>query len=105
MDIKKLKSMILRPCENVFRVPYTTHRYTDVLKWWSFYKKGILPKDIILLNNIFSFRNLSNDHVILYSSSEIPESVLLLGKVGGEYININMPCKFQEKSSFVAVYV
>ena len=104
MDIQKLREMILRPCENAFRVPYTTREYADVLKWWSFYKQGNRSKDI-LLDNIFSFRKQSSDHAILYSSSEIPGSVLLLGKVNGAYININLKMDMKHKSSFVAVYV
>ena len=106
MDVTKLRAMISRPCENAFRVPYTTRKYADVLKWWSFYKQGKLSRDITLLNSIFSFRRQSSDHVILYSSSAIPESVLLLGKVNGKYININLPMGIEnERSSFVAVYV
>ncbi len=71
MDVTKLRAMISRPCENAFRVPSTTSKYTDVLKWWSFYKQGKLSRDITLLNSIFSFRRQSSDHVILYSSSAI----------------------------------
>ena len=105
MDIRKLRSMILRPCENVFRVPYSTKNYSDVLHWWKFYKNGHMPKKLNLLNDIFNFRDLSDNHIIMYSSSAIDDKVLILGKVNGEYININIPLNIGIKESFVAVYV
>ena len=104
MSVRKLRSIIRKPCNNIFRVPYTTKNYNEVLQWWGHYKAGVLPKNISLLNSIFSFRHLSKNHVLLYSSADIPDSVLLLGKIDGRYININLPHEGKIDDSFVAVY-
>jgi len=104
MSVKKLRSIILNPCDNIFRVPYTTKNYSEVLKWWKHYKSGAMSKNMTLLNSIFSFRYTSKDHVLLYSSADIPDSVLLLGKIDGKYVNINLPHKGKINDSFVAVY-
>ena len=101
---RKLRTIIRNPYDNVFRVPYTTKNYKEVLHWWGHYTMGVMSKDVTLLNSIFSFRQKSKDHVLLYSSADIPTSVLLLGKIDGKYMNINIPYEGKINDSFVAVY-
>ena len=104
MSMSKLRSLMLKPCSNTFNVPYNTTQYSHVLSMWKHYKKGYLNKNDTLINSIFSFREKHDNHVIIYSSVKIPNSVLMLGKVDGKYVNINIPWQFNIKKSFVAVY-
>ena len=106
MDICKLRELILSPCENIIRIPYKTEDYKDVLKLWKHFKKGWLSSNkFSLLEQIFTFRDMSRNHALIYSSSLILDSVLLLGKIDGKYINLLLPRHTLDIKDFVAVYI
>ena len=105
MDIAKLRNILLRPCVNILPVKQKVQDYKNVLKSWNSYCKGNWDSTDPVLNSIFSFRRNGPDHVLLYSSSLIPNKMLALGKVGGEFIHISLPKVADMNKNFVAVYV
>ena len=105
MNIKLLKELVLQPCQNVINIPYKTTNYKDIIKLWREYKYGNLDPDLVLLNRIFLFRDRASNHALIYSSSLIEDSVLLLGKINNKYISVKLPRYGLQNRDFVAVYV
>ena len=104
MDVKKLKEIILKPCQNIIKIPFDVPNYEIVIEMWKNYRKlDFLPKEIMEIKQFFDFHKTSNNHILLYSSHQLA-NVLLMCKVNGKYRNMSLPIDMGKCENFVAVY-
>jgi len=104
--IGDVKTLIRTPCKSVELVPFDVQDYLSVVNLWVAYKRGDNDLEICpTIQSYFDFHKNHEPHVLLYSS-RLLEDVLLMGKVGGRYINIRAPriVDLSAKPSFIAVY-
>ena len=87
--LSKIKDILSRPCKNAIVIPFNVTSYDEVITEWNNYKKNKKHK-VIEVNNIFHFHLHQDDHIILYHSAFLKES-LIMCKINNKYKNITIP--------------
>ena len=109
--VKQIRSMLRTPCRSIKIIPFDVEDYSSVVRLWLQFKRGRLrrvsSREIFepVISSFFSFHYLHDPHVLLYSS-RLLDTVLLMAKVDGEYINIRASREGLSVGhpSFIAVY-
>ena len=99
--MNEIARLIKKPCTFARTIPYTAHSYNHVIDIWKAFKNGqSLPLDI---SQIFHMHLSNINHIILYNSKDLDNS-LLLCYINGRFINTVIPNYSLDKSC-VAVWV
>ena len=108
-ELEAIRSMIRKPCNVVWEVPFIVNNYREVVSAWIRYRRtGTLHPSIgdsYLLKEIFDFHANPKNHIVLYRSKDL-SNCLLMCRIGGKYINILVPVEDDDRSrgSLVATY-
>jgi hypothetical protein len=99
-ELNRIKEIFKRPCNIIYKVPFSVDNYKDVLFAWREYrKKGRTSTYHKTICDIFDFHNTDCDHIILYCDC------LLMCKIQNKYINIKIPMLIENaEESFIATY-
>lgn len=104
MDVESIREIILKPCQNVIKIPFDVLNYKNVIKMWKNYLRlDFIPQEIQEVKPIFDFHKFNNNHILLYSSKQSRNS-LLMCKIKGKYHNILLPIEMNNYGNFVAIY-
>lgn len=108
--IGKIRKLLLQECNVLYNTKLNVDNYEEVVNVWLKYKnekKLYLDKENIhLIKSIFDFHKKNIDHIILYYSEGMIDS-LIMCKINGKYVNIKLPVEnniLNIKKSFIAVY-
>ncbi len=105
--LAKIKQLILLKPKMTTTTNLEANDYTFVVKMWIHFKKtGKLLIDDYTIRSAFEFHKSNVDHIICYYSKDKPYA-LLLCKIFGKYINMQIPAEttYTFKSSAIATYV
>ena len=109
--VKQIRSMLRAPCRSIKIISLDTEDYRSVVRLWLQFKRCRVRRVSLgerfepVIESFFSFHYLHDPHVLLYSS-RLLDTVLLMAKVNGEYINMRASREglVDSHPSFVAVY-
>tara|TARA_B100000902_G_C26576984_1_gene559273 strand:+ start:32 stop:364 length:333 start_codon:yes stop_codon:yes gene_type:complete len=108
--IEKIRKLLLQECNVLYNTKLNVENYEQVINVWLKYKNEkklyLDMENRHLIKSIFDFHKKNIDHVILYYSKGMIDS-LIMCKINDKYVNIKLPIEnnvFSIKKSFIAVY-
>lgn len=103
--MKTIKKMLMNPCNITRKVPFEVINYEEVIDLWKIYKNGsnFYINENMELKNIFEFHKSNINHIVLFSSVN-HDNCILLCKVDEKYFNLLIPMSLRKDYSFVATY-